>query len=308
MNFVSVYEDEFKAFYDKYFSRYTQNDEGLLIIKLSGEDNELLQMHSTVFIYWLLTTDNTNGIWISIQYSAETYVLKLIIQGHKVVIEYNLFRESSSTTHEQGYINLKSINMTTSDIIINSAFTISEQIIEINRVITSNFLEILNHFFSSSIVIDISELNDLITDNGDVKISLRPDTFKYFTGGDLIDGSTIHQHIYSSELVNIKPNQYYILKDPNFAIIVNYLDQCVERTFTDMSYDIQIKWHITVVPLNYYYHTLGYDLDILHGYCTIATEMIGLAKWAQDKFQYASDQFSCEELKNVIISEFLSSH
>lgn len=61
LNFVSVYEDEFKDFYDQYFFDYKIDKDGYLSINVEEVE---LPISPTNFIYWLLTTDHINGVII----------------------------------------------------------------------------------------------------------------------------------------------------------------------------------------------------------------------------------------------------
>lgn len=270
--FVHVLEDEFIDFYNKYFTKYTVDDDGIMTI-----NNELIPISYDYFIYWLYTTDNITGVNIHIKFGRKNVTRKIRINNNTLQIfadkliprlfimlenvEY-LKHQLLEIRHAFKQINIKSehgrLKYTA-----NGLFNCIEKIdIDISDVI-------------STYLVELPEIEN---------IDVNPVVYK--TYGDLMQMTTTYCDIYHDveddhtfKNIIMKDNRYIVSEGVNFALILT--GRYYEKFCWDEPGCTSVNFIIYMLPITYYYKTIGYHLNILEGYYGNARNMQGFTEWLQ---------------------------
>ena len=203
-------------------------------------------------------------------------------------------------------------------IIIDDNFTLNQQLLEINNSISGKITEYLNSFLSNLITIEVPDIDtDIINLIGNISDILygRPDIKKliyYDSNGRLIQNTDIVRNIAFYKIKSITPaeevfeetrNKYRIIKVDSFVLIVQFRN----LRKVSMLHLYKIDYTVYIMPINYYNHTIGYNLGILNSYCNSSKMMRGMKEWAETKFKITdmTEDELCENLETIIIEKYI---
>lgn len=244
--FVSVYEEEFKSFYDRYFSQYKVNKQGLLVIKTISPmtksygirliNNDPLPLTASAFIYWVLTTDTINGL---------------------IDEEDRVFEVTDSNLIRCGNLRRK--------LDIDDKYSLIEQVQKIDDVI--NTLKNVRFEFkiygpsNNYILAKFIEYELIIKMPEGYSGRLVYDVYK-----SLIQKKKTYFSTKLSDKEIGKNKVYQVYQTSNFVVIVGSIDY----EYADEDEDkYNYVYNVVIYPVNYYYRhsSISQELDILNGYC-----------------------------------------
>lgn len=273
--FVSVYEPEFKEFYDNYFSTFNINDEGLIVI------NQRIPLYYSTLIYWILTTSHVNGFILD-----------------------NISCEIKDTT----IILTLDTKETIKELDINNNYTIKEQIEKIGTFSSTN-----PYILSIYRIIDIEIMNkvkkcigEFYPNKKDVDLGYG---YRYEKIGEIIQKSEMRiknlicKGPTYDEFINkyrslMEQELHKVLINHNFVTIITLVKNG-EYNIDELSVIVDTEFEVIIYPINHWYNIIGQQWDILQSYYFgTGKYMQGFNEWAWNNFKIKSD--TNEELYNKI--------
>lgn len=304
MNFVSVYEDNFKSFYDQYFSQYETDTNNTLII------TDPLPIYLDSFIYWMLTTDDIRNAKIGEQHP-------IIISIDFTTLDIQLYFRGDVKYHYM-----------TAELDISSEYTISQQIDKIRSLkliepntniqwFLLNFQRILKYEDYVTIQYEI-DIYDIF--NEDIEIidnyllheyRLFTPTIIYKTEDKLLQRRDGHIYLKYNEdnddfkeiyLSLFRKYKYRLSVRKYFVVILSNFEPIMSR----LKNYIDINCSIIIFPISYYYETIGKDIDIMLAFCGASKTLKGFIEWAKDKWNItaSNNEDLCKKITDKIIDSY----
>lgn len=293
--FVHVYEEEFKEFYDNYFSKCKVDSEGYLSI------TDEIPVDYSAFIYWLYTTDNISGV----VYSDSITRIKLHDNLISIVSKERLYRINVNFSNT--YYLKEELGK------IKMAFSASMQTTTPGYKFYPNYLlrcrETIKLTSNKIVEYTVDVMNKLF----DLDVEPYSSYFEYKTYEGVVQSEIINTYISLLTLDDIKEinerikndSSYTFEQQKEFTFITKPL--IATNVFQVMRERTALKFAAYVMPTGYYHKTIGYHLDILNGYCGHSKMMSGFHEWAKNVWEEENDNDEqlCQILRNKIISKYI---
>lgn len=302
--FVHVLEDEFIDFYNKYFARYHVDDDGIMVI-----EDEKIPLNYDAFLYWLLTTNDINEVIISFQDVSNDVWTEIIIGNNTITL-----KTSSGYGKTGRYIlNTK----------IDNVYYLKQQLLEIkqgftvvNRMSTHGFKFYANKIMNCQEKIGIHVSNALeiyFKQMGQPEVNNWEMSRVYYKlYGNIVQNRINPCTLYHNEAdkdqvkkIVITNDSYIISEESNFAVILTgryYADKWETKDKTI------INFMIFVLPINYYYKTIGYHLGVLNSYYGSAKDMQGFQTWLNsERWNVSSNSYEdlYDKVRRKIIEKYI---
>lgn len=256
---ISVYEDEFIEYMNKYF-KYNNRDEAGYIIHESSLPTTLYNI-----IYWLSLKDNIKGIIVNIHCS------RVRIFG--LVLKIHINRENSSIFITLDYI--EHFEFGPCKIIMNNNYTREKQIEKIKSIVGkfdpySTVAEIqrnvdpylLNHLTKKSQVLHyVNYLNILKTKlsfDYNIQVEISAERISYNFGDTLLQPFSTRikaafENIKEVKSIEISPGEVILCHSKQCGIVIKNIE-IIKELIRSSDTIITIQVEGIIVPLNYYYN------------------------------------------------------
>lgn len=264
--FVSAQDKDFSVFYRELFLEYEINSEGLIVL------TQRIYMSPEVFIYWILTTDDINGVQIG--------TTKMVIENDIIYIQNN-------------------------DVIFSQRCDISEQynayqqLEKIRDCIGSYYKHNSFYPFITNIVSPstYTQLHDLICNYFDDHCEnnmIEPIIYKFedeivqIIGIPIVFETEFYELITQFEVALNELFAYYkenIFKNNNVAVV----NSGNVKIVVDDS-EVTILIQIAVIPIDIYNQTIEYNLGLLEGYLGEGQKMGNIKEWIARRFDIIASE------------------
>lgn len=288
MDFVTVYDYNFKDHYDAYFLKYIKNKQ--IHIDISKPTVKYFPLSINMFIYWLLTKDNIDSVKFT--HKPHVTVMSFLANGDIQVTNY----EIENIRKFEVQLNLINDEQDLQFPEIKSQFNIKKwQQLYIQNFFVQKY--ILNPYSN------IKEIEKVVK-----QYALKAQDMNYWSpkekkvinlvydcDGDIVQYSTHKFNVilknigFTKEIMDvIKENDYTIKQLKSFMILVGKNNFNISANNDKVFLKIECK--VAIYPLNYYYNSqVCQNIDILNAYSGSWSGSEKFTKWAHETFNIVSD-------------------
>ena len=288
----------FMEVYNNYFSIFKTNLAGLLII------DQIIPLHPLNFLYWLVhSSAKTRGVIFK-----DLAIHSIRISAKDVVIEMEYLEPVYK--FETYVIPINNITLKN----VRRLKVLSTDLKNINPILmTSGSFDYLieKSFFLSLSVEDFIQQIHTIGINK-IFYSYAPDQ-EYYQYQDLIISIDIETEItddiiLTNTLLNIEDYINQDLFKKGYLIQEDYviffrIPGKTEIIIESGKVIFKFIYNTVIYLLDAYYETVGYNQDLLNGYCGSSHSMRGFRQWADEEWNVNADTTEelCQKVQNKII-------